>query len=182
MAVFSSTQKTAACWGGSRYNPMMSAVFVSKSGSLLALYRSKRCGCSRACARMRCTLDLLTPISAANLGTDPCVLPSCGFCCTFRHTLACTAGVAVRGLLPLCCASSPSIPDSSNRCFHRAIVRAVVCRSRLIVLYVMPSASARIRRARNTAPAGKVRDCDRPATSSRRSAVSESNSRHRATY
>src|SRR5437763_9989683 len=76
MAVFSSTQKTAACWGGSRYNPMMSAVFVSKSGSLLALYRSKRCGCSRACARMRCTLDLLTPISAANLGTDQCVLPS----------------------------------------------------------------------------------------------------------
>jgi hypothetical protein len=37
MALFSSTQKTAACTGGWRYNPMMSAAFCSNSGSLLAM-------------------------------------------------------------------------------------------------------------------------------------------------
>lgn len=107
------------------------------------------------------TLDLLRPVAAANLRTDHCVLPSCGFSCTFRHTFACTFGVAVRGLLPLCLGSSTSIPDLSNRRFRREIVRAVVCNSRLIALYVMPSANARIKRTRNTSPAGKVRDCDR---------------------
>lgn len=33
-----------------------------------------------------------------------------GFCCTFRHTWACTLGAAVRGRLPLCRASKPSTP------------------------------------------------------------------------
>jgi hypothetical protein len=33
--IFSSTQNTAACRGGFRYNPMISAALVSKSGSLL---------------------------------------------------------------------------------------------------------------------------------------------------
>ena len=37
MALFSSTQKTAALTGGFRYKPMMSAALVSKSGSLLAM-------------------------------------------------------------------------------------------------------------------------------------------------
>ena len=57
-------------------------------------------GFRRACVRMRCTVDLLTPNSRANLRHDQCVLPSRGFCCTRRATRACTAGVAVRGLLP----------------------------------------------------------------------------------
>jgi Transposase, Mutator family len=46
--------------------------------------------------------DVLTPISAACLRTDQWVLPSFGCCCPFRYILACTAGFAVRGLLPLC--------------------------------------------------------------------------------
>jgi hypothetical protein len=37
IAVFSSTQNTAACCGGFMYSPMISAAFCSKSGSLLAL-------------------------------------------------------------------------------------------------------------------------------------------------
>jgi hypothetical protein len=49
IAVFSSTQNTAACWGGSKYRPMTSAALASKSGSSLARYRSKRCGFRRAC-------------------------------------------------------------------------------------------------------------------------------------
>jgi len=32
---------------------------------------------------MRCTVDLLTPNSRANLRHDQCVLPSCGFCAAF---------------------------------------------------------------------------------------------------
>src|SRR5215813_4045977 len=58
MAVFSSTEDGSGC-GGFMYSPMMSAAFSSNCGSLLAMYRSSRCGCSRACTRMRCTLDLL---------------------------------------------------------------------------------------------------------------------------
>ena len=77
--------------------------------------------------QVRCTLDLLTPNSTANFRTDQCVLPSLGFCCTLRQTFACTTGVAVRGLLPLWRASKPSMPNSSNRCFQREIVGAVVC-------------------------------------------------------
>ncbi len=37
IVVFSSTEKTAACAGGLRYNPMMSAAFCSNSGSLVAM-------------------------------------------------------------------------------------------------------------------------------------------------
>jgi hypothetical protein len=37
MALFSSTQNTAALTGGFRYKPMMSAALVSKSGSSLAM-------------------------------------------------------------------------------------------------------------------------------------------------
>jgi len=37
MAVFSSTLNTAACAGGFRYNPIMSAAFFSKSGSFEAM-------------------------------------------------------------------------------------------------------------------------------------------------
>src|SRR6478609_2403216 len=130
---------------------------------------------------MRCTLDRLMPVSAASLRTDHCVLPSCGFCWTFRQILACTAGVAVRGLLPLCCGSNPSIPDSSKRCFQREIVGAVVCRLDLIASYVIPSPNARISRARKTSPAGKVRECAQPVNSFRCSSVSETNSRYPAT-
>src|SRR5258705_11620991 len=74
MAVFSSTQNTAACCGGFKYSPMMSAALASNSGSWLAIYRSSRCGCSLACARIRCTVDLLTPNSSANRRHDQCVL------------------------------------------------------------------------------------------------------------
>lgn len=76
------------------------AALVSKSGSLLAMYRSSRCGCSRACDRMRCTPDLLIPI-AANLRTGQWVLPSTGFGYTVRYALACAAGVTVWGGVPL---------------------------------------------------------------------------------
>src|SRR5580658_3908638 len=37
---FSSTQNTAACCGGCKYRPMMSAALFSKSGSLLAMYHN----------------------------------------------------------------------------------------------------------------------------------------------
>src|SRR5690242_12459607 len=76
---------------------------------------------------------------------------------------------------------SPSKPDSSKRRFQREIVGAVVCRICLIAAYVHPSARARISRARNTSPAGKLRDCPHRLSSSRCSVVIESNSRYRAT-
>src|ERR1700690_602937 len=56
IAVFSSTQKTAACAGGFRYSPMMSAAFCSKSGSSVAIYRSSRCGFRACLAHTRATI------------------------------------------------------------------------------------------------------------------------------
>ena len=65
---------------------MMSAALLSNSGSLLAIYRSSRWGFSWVWARIRCTVDLLSPNSLASLRQDQCVLPSPGFCCTRRIT------------------------------------------------------------------------------------------------
>jgi hypothetical protein len=56
VAVFSSTQNTAACAGGFTYSPMMSAVLRSKSGSLEAMLRSSRCGFNPCLAHMRATI------------------------------------------------------------------------------------------------------------------------------
>src|SRR5438445_4249765 len=75
---------------------------------------------------MRCTVDLLTPNSPANLRHDQCVLPSLGCCCTRRTTRACTAGVAVRGLLPRCRPSRPANRSRSKRLLQRAMVAALV--------------------------------------------------------
>jgi len=75
---------------------MMLAALLSKSGSLLAKYRSSRCGCNCAWARIRWTVDLLSANSLASFRQDQCVLPSPGFCCTRRITRACTFGVAAR--------------------------------------------------------------------------------------
>src|SRR3954451_14876346 len=52
-----------------------------------------------------------------------CAAP-CGFCCTLRHTFACTPGFAVPGLLLLSFASRPSIPDSSIALIHEIVQSA----------------------------------------------------------
>ena len=103
-------------------------------------------------------MDLLSPSTLASLGHDQCVEPSLGFCCVLRAILACTFASATRGWLPLWRASSPATPASSNLCFQREIVAAVVCSEVLIWLQLSPSAKAKINRARKTSPAGKVRD------------------------
>jgi hypothetical protein len=64
--------------GGFRYRPIMSAALVSKSGSLLAMYRSSRCGFSPASCQTRCTASLLTPRAVASLRQLQCVEPSLG--------------------------------------------------------------------------------------------------------
>jgi hypothetical protein len=46
------------------------------------------------------------------------LLPSVGFCWARRVTLACTTGVARRGLLPPCRPCRPSMPSCSSRLFH----------------------------------------------------------------
>ena len=70
-------------------------------------------------------MDLLTPNSSLSLRTDQCVEPSFGFCCALRITRLCTAGVALRGLLPLCCPCSPSMPNCLKRPFHFDTVGAL---------------------------------------------------------
>jgi hypothetical protein len=70
---------------------------------------------------MRCTLDRLMPLFGGE-STHTTLRTAVLRFLLDRQMLACTAGVAVRGLLPLCCGSNPSIPDSSKRCFQREIV------------------------------------------------------------
>jgi hypothetical protein len=53
IAVFSSTQNTAACAGGFTYSPIMSAALRSKSGSFEAMQRSSRCGFNPCFAHTR---------------------------------------------------------------------------------------------------------------------------------
>ena len=154
------------------YNPIISAAFSSKCGSLLAMYRSRRCGFSRACRQIRCTVDLLSPSASAILRQVQCVLPSGGLCIVLRSTRAWTEGVALRGSLPLYLGSKPVTPSCSKRRFQRAIVGREVRNSASIWLQLLPSANASIRRARKTSPAGNVRDCAQRVSSSRCSSVS----------
>jgi hypothetical protein len=107
----------------------MSAVFSSKAGSLLAIYRSSRCGFSRVFVQMRWIVVVLSPVATAIFLHDQWVLPSDGFCCVFFSTRACTAAVTRRGRLPLCRPSSPAIRASSKRAFQRAMVGLEVFRS-----------------------------------------------------
>src|SRR5687768_1286359 len=48
------------------------------------MYRSSRCGFTRACAQMRWTVDLLTSSATAIFRHDQWVLPSAGFCIVLR--------------------------------------------------------------------------------------------------
>jgi hypothetical protein len=56
--------------------------------------------------------------------------------------------------------------------FQRAMVGKLVFRLMAISRYVLPSAKARMSRARNTSPAGRVRDCAQRCKSSRCSDIS----------
>jgi len=67
-------------------------------------------------------------------------------------------GLATRGFLPICRASNPLNRSCSNLRFQREIVGPVVSSCVLICSQMSPSVIARIRRARNTSPAGNVRD------------------------
>src|SRR5579871_1151371 len=108
MADFSSTQKMAACWGGFRYRPIMSAALVSKSGSLLAMYRSNRCGLTPALRQIRWTASLEMRNSRASLRTDQWVEPSFGWRRVASSTRACNLGVITVGFRPGCRASVQS--------------------------------------------------------------------------
>ena len=106
------------------------------------------------------------------------MLPSVGGRNVLRATRACTAAVATRGLLPLWRASSPAMRSFSKRFFQRQIVGPVVFSCDAIRSQVNPSASPRMIRARNTSPAGSVRDCAHRVSSVLSSAVTSSNFRY----
>jgi hypothetical protein len=114
------------------------------------------------------------PSSAASLRQDQCVDPSFGLRLVASNTLACSAGVITEGFCPGCRISiKPSTRCCRNRSFQRAMVGAVVASRSWMVRYGKPSASRRIRRARNASPAGSVRDCVICSNSIRSSVVNE---------
>src|ERR1035437_8570118 len=71
--LFSSTHNTSACSGGLRYNPTMSSNLSAKSGSLLTLKLSTRCGFRPLARQMRDTEAFEMPISRAMVRVDHCV-------------------------------------------------------------------------------------------------------------
>ena len=92
-----STQKAAACCGGYRYKPMMSAAFFSKSGSSEAIQPSSRRGL-RLCSRQtRAIIMCETPNCSASLRVlQNRVEPSSGLCFTVQSRIrASSAGVSV---------------------------------------------------------------------------------------
>lgn len=58
---------------------------------------SNQCGLIRACAHIRCTVDLLSPSAFAIFRHDQCVKPSEGFCCVWRAIRASAFASATRG-------------------------------------------------------------------------------------
>jgi hypothetical protein len=126
---------------------------------------------------MRCIVDLSSPKSVANLRHDQCVLPSGGLCCTRLMTRACTAGVAGEACFLYVGLAIHRDDAAGNGTFTRTLAQY----RRSISRYDGPSARARIKRARNTSPAGKLRDCALRSSSSRSSEVTYSNSRLCAT-
>src|ERR1700689_2949298 len=111
-----------------RYRPMMSAALLSKSGSSLAMYRSRRCGFTPASFQTRCTASLLTPSSAASLRQLQCVEPSFAFLRVDESIRARSFAVRIEAVCPGWLVSSPSMPEARKRCFQRMMVGAVVPR------------------------------------------------------
>ena len=119
---FSSTQKTAACCGGLRYNPTMSRTLSMSNGSGDSLKLFVRCGCSPKACQMRCTLIGLTPVAFASVRVLQWVAPR-GVVSNVRVTTASTCvSLIVRGAPGRGSSSSPSTPLSINRCRQRPTV------------------------------------------------------------
>ena len=133
IAVFSSTQKMAACAGGFRYRPITSAALVSKSGSLEI----------RPPGQMR--LHVVLPpdalhghegagfSSAASFLLLQCVEPSRGLCLSVRSsTLASSLAGSRVGARPGWRANKPPRRDWTKRPAHVEMNRESQPSSRLI--------------------------------------------------
>ena len=129
-----------------------------KSGSSVAIYRSRRCGFRPACCHARCTATLVTPNVAASLRQLQRVEPSFGRLRVAARIWARSFGVSTEADCPGWLVSRASIPEARKRWLRRLMVGVVVLTFCLIVLNLAPSASIRMSRARKTYPAGRERD------------------------
>src|SRR5262249_42125787 len=77
--LFSSTQSTKACSGGSRYRPTKSRSFSAKWGSLLTLKVRHRCGFNPLARQTRLTRERLVPSASARVRVLQLVALA-GFC------------------------------------------------------------------------------------------------------
>src|SRR5574340_1400723 len=158
MAVFSSTQNTAAWAGGFRYRPMTSAALDSKSGSLETMCRSRRWGCRSWRRQMRCTSINETPSSAASLRLLQCVEPSRGRrLSVYSSTRASSRGRLRRGARPGWRPYRPASRSSVKRAFHVAMKRESQLSPSMIASRDAPSSSSRISFARRTCATAAVR-------------------------
>ena len=159
IAVFSSTQNTAACAGGFRYSPITSAALASKPGSLEIMCRSRRCGCTLCLRQMRCTVMNGSRNSAASLRLLQCVEPSRGLrlsvCCSTRASSLATIafGRATHGGGQTDRQADPATKRPPQVAMKRESHR----NSRLIDDHDAPSSSSEINRARRTCAAAAVR-------------------------
>ena len=156
---FSSTHRTSALSGGSRYSPTTSRSFSMKNGSVDSLKLSRRWGCSPNACKKRCTLVLAMPVSAARPRTLQWVAPSLGLACRVVVSSSAMRSSSIeRGLPGRNSSCKPSMRRSTKRRRHLPTVAWVVPKRCATALLVAPAAHARTMLARRTSAAGSDRD------------------------
>jgi hypothetical protein len=155
--LFSSTHKTRAWSGGSRYSPTTSRSFSMNQGSVDSLKLRVRWGCRPKSWKKRWTALFETPVSAAMARTVQCV-PACGFVVSVLVSRAATASSSIVRGRPLRSSSyKPASRWVMKRWRHLPTVCALTPSSVATAWLLGCRSQANTMRARCVNPAGRLR-------------------------
>ncbi|SQE00910.1 hypothetical protein FMEAI12_7420002 [Parafrankia sp. Ea1.12] len=159
---FSSTEKTAAFRGGSRYRPTTSRTFSIRNGSVDTLKSSTSQGLRPKARQTRCTLLGEIPTRFASSRLDQWVAPS-GTSSRVRTTTSSTwASLIVRGAPGLGSSLSPAHRCRTNRFRHLPTVSRLIPSSAATDVLVLSSAHINTMRARWARPCAVLRRLAHP--------------------
>ncbi len=170
--LFSSTESTMACAGGSRWSPTTSRSFSTRRGSFESLNCRTRCGC-RPCARQMRRIELtLMPAAFAIMAAVQWVVSAGGSVSVSATTRSATSGpsggtrdgrVLSRG--------RPSTPSVMDRACQRQTHGLDLPVRRMISAVPKPSAVARMMPARHTCFCGLFRSATTASNRARSAAL-----------
>src|SRR5260370_20193016 len=167
MWLFSSTHRTTAFSGGSKYSPTISRTFSTKNGSVESLKCFCRCGSNPKACQMRCTVDFDTRVSAAICRILQCVPPFGFVSSVLRTNCATRSSLIGRGRPGRNSSCNPATSYLRKRRRHLPTVALVSSNCRAICRFVLPEALSKIILARITNPAGRDRELAKPSSCSR---------------